>query len=113
VVAVGTTAVRSLESASNSGTLKPMRGDTDIFITPGYKFKTVDALLTNFHLPESTLMMLVTAFGGYNEVMNAYRHAVREKYHFFSYGDAMFISSLRETNIEKSAVDKPTLGDKQ
>jgi len=92
VVAVGTTAVRSLESASRGGEIEPNSGETDIFITPGYKFKTVDALLTNFHLSESTLMMLVTAFGGYNQVMDAYRHAVDERYRFFSYGDAMFLT---------------------
>ncbi len=92
VVAVGTTAVRSLESASRGGEIEPYSGETDIFITPGYKFKTVDALLTNFHLSESTLMMLVTAFGGYNQVMDAYRHAVDERYRFFSYGDAMFLT---------------------
>lgn len=91
VVAVGTTAVRSLESASKSGEIAPFRGETDIFITPGYRFKTVDALLTNFHLPESTLMMLVTAFGGYGRVMAAYRHAIEQQYRFFSYGDAMFL----------------------
>ena len=91
VIAVGTTSVRCLETAGASGELQPYRGETDIFITPGYQFKIVDGLLTNFHLPESTLMMLVTAFGGYDEVMAAYRHAVQEKYRFFSYGDAMFI----------------------
>ena len=92
VVAVGTTAVRSLERAARGAEIEPYSGETDIFITPGYKFKTVDALLTNFHLSESTLMMLVTAFGGYNQVMDAYRHAVDERYRFFSYGDAMFLT---------------------
>lgn len=92
VIAVGTTAVRSLESASRDGEIAPFSGETDIFITPGYKFKTVDALLTNFHLSESTLMMLVTAFGGYRQVMDAYRHAVDKRYRFFSYGDAMFLT---------------------
>lgn len=92
VIAVGTTAVRSLESASRGGEIAPFSGETDIFITPGYKFKTVDALLTNFHLSESTLMMLVTAFGGYRQVMDAYRHAVDKRYRFFSYGDAMFLT---------------------
>jgi S-adenosylmethionine:tRNA ribosyltransferase-isomerase len=91
VVAVGTTAVRSLESASKGGEVAPLCGETDIFITPGYRFQTVDALLTNFHLPESTLMMLVTAFGGYERVMAAYRHAIEQRYRFFSYGDAMFL----------------------
>ena len=92
VVAVGTTSVRALESASASGVLKPFVGDTRLFITPGYRFRSVDALITNFHLPESTLLMLVSAFGGYENMMNAYRHAVAEKYRFFSYGDAMFIT---------------------
>lgn len=92
IVAVGTTAVRSLESASKSGEVEPFCGETDIFITPGYLFKTVDALLTNFHLPESTLMMLVTAFAGYDRVMAAYQHAIEQRYRFFSYGDAMFLS---------------------
>jgi S-adenosylmethionine:tRNA ribosyltransferase-isomerase len=91
VVAIGTTAVRALESASRSGVLQPGFGDTDLFITPGYAFKSVDALLTNFHLPESTLLMLVSAFAGYEPVMAAYRHAVGQSYRFFSYGDAMFI----------------------
>jgi S-adenosylmethionine:tRNA ribosyltransferase-isomerase len=71
--------------------LVPFRGDTRLFISPGYRFQVVDALLTNFHLPESSLMMLVTAFGGYEQVMAAYRHAVQARYRFFSYGDAMFI----------------------
>lgn len=98
VVAIGTTSVRCLESAAmksanmnTTGELQPYTGDTDIFITPGYKFKVVDALLTNFHLPESTLLMLVSAFAGYDNIMKAYRHAVQEKYRFFSYGDAMFL----------------------
>ncbi len=92
VIAIGTTAVRALESASQSGTLAVGYGDTQLFITPGYEFKSVDALLTNFHLPESTLLMLVSAFAGYDHVMNAYRHAVEHSYRFFSYGDAMFLS---------------------
>lgn len=91
VVAVGTTVVRSLESAAASGELAPFHGETRLFIRPGYRFRTVDALLTNFHLSESTLLMLVCAFGGYDAVMNAYRHAVQERYRFFSYGDAMFV----------------------
>lgn len=93
VIAIGTTAVRSLESASQSGILKACTGDTGLFITPGYRFKSVDALLTNFHLPESTLLMLVSAFAGYEQVMAAYRHAIHQKYRFFSYGDAMLIST--------------------
>jgi len=92
VVAVGTTSVRSLESAARGGELRPFAGDTDIFITPGHEFRVVDALLTNFHLPESTLLMLVSAFAGHDKVMAAYRHAVRQKYRFFSYGDAMFLT---------------------
>ncbi len=91
IVAVGTTVVRSLESAAQSGRLAPFSGETRLFITPGYRFTVVDALLTNFHLPESTLLMLVCAFGGYDAVMQAYRHAVSERYRFFSYGDAMFL----------------------
>lgn len=92
VVAVGTTAVRSLESAMREGTLQPYSGETDIFIYPGYRWGVVDALITNFHLPESTLLMLVCAFGGYRPVMDAYAHAVAAGYRFFSYGDAMFIT---------------------
>ncbi len=91
VIAVGTTSVRTLESAAWSGELKAMSGDTDIFIYPGYEFKVIDALLTNFHLSESSLLMLVSAFGGYERVMAAYRHAVEQRYRFFSYGDAMFL----------------------
>ncbi|HBT56597.1 MAG TPA: tRNA preQ1(34) S-adenosylmethionine ribosyltransferase-isomerase QueA, partial [Pseudomonas sp.] len=92
VIAVGTTSVRSLESAARDGVLKPFSGDTDIFLYPGKPFHVVDALVTNFHLPESTLLMLVSAFAGYPEAMAAYRAAVAEKYRFFSYGDAMFIT---------------------
>jgi len=92
VVAVGTTVVRALESAStDDGRCHAFDGETQLFITPGYRFKVVDALLTNFHLPESTLLMLVSAFGGYERVMAAYRHAVAQRYRFFSYGDAMFL----------------------
>ncbi|MBW5816049.1 tRNA preQ1(34) S-adenosylmethionine ribosyltransferase-isomerase QueA [Yersinia kristensenii] len=95
VVAVGTTSVRSLESAakaSDNGLIVPFFGDTRIFIYPGYQYQIVDALITNFHLPESTLIMLVSAFAGYKNTMNAYQQAVAEQYRFFSYGDAMFIS---------------------
>lgn len=92
VVAIGTTSVRALESASESGECRPLQGDTRLFITPGYTFRSVDALLTNFHLPESTLLMLVSAFAGQQAVLAAYRHAVNKAYRFFSYGDAMFIS---------------------
>ncbi len=91
VLAVGTTSVRALEAASSDGPITPYSGETDIFIRPGYKFRSVDLLLTNFHLPKSSLMMLVTAFGGHERIMTAYRHAVRERYRFFSYGDAMLI----------------------
>ena len=90
VIAVGTTVVRSLESAWRDGAVRPFRGDTSLFIQPGYRFRAIDALLTNFHLPESTLLMLVSAFAGFEHVLAAYRHAVRERYRFFSYGDAMF-----------------------
>jgi S-adenosylmethionine:tRNA ribosyltransferase-isomerase len=93
VIAIGTTAVRALESASTSGQLMAGFGDTALFITPGYAFKSVDALLTNFHLPESTLLMLISAFAGYDEIRNAYQHAIKESYRFFSYGDAMFLSA--------------------
>ena len=93
VVAVGTTSVRSLESASRGGVVRPFQGETDIFIYPGYRFQAVDAMVTNFHLPESTLIMLVSAFAGYQNVMSAYQAAVAERYRFFSYGDAMFITA--------------------
>jgi len=92
VVAVGTTSVRSLESAARDGVLKPFSGDTDIFIFPGRPFHVVDCLVTNFHLPESTLLMLVSAFAGYPETMAAYQAAINNGYRFFSYGDAMFIT---------------------
>jgi S-adenosylmethionine:tRNA ribosyltransferase-isomerase len=91
VVAVGTTVVRALETAARKGRLEPFEGETDIFIYPGYRFQIVDALLTNFHLPQSTLLMLVCAFGGTGNVLRAYRHAVEQKYRFYSYGDAMFV----------------------
>ncbi len=91
VIAVGTTSVRCLETASQSGQLSPYQGETKLFITPGYQFHTIDGLISNFHLPESTLLMLVSAFGGYQAVMQAYQYAVGQKYRFFSYGDAMLI----------------------
>lgn len=91
VVAVGTTAVRSLETAAQGGVLKPFTGDSRIFIYPPYQFRVVDAMITNFHLPESTLLMLVSAFAGHEPTLAAYRHAVEQSYRFFSYGDAMFI----------------------
>jgi S-adenosylmethionine:tRNA ribosyltransferase-isomerase len=92
VIAVGTTVVRALEVASRGGEIAPYRGETDLFITPGYRFRCVDALLTNFHMPESTLLMLVCAFGGTPQVLAAYRHAVARRYRFYSYGDAMFLA---------------------
>ena len=91
VVAVGTTAVRSLETAAAGGELEPYSGDTELFIYPGYRFRAVDALLTNFHLPESSLLMLVSAFAGRERVLEAYRQAVAAGYRFFSYGDAMLV----------------------
>lgn len=91
VIAVGTTVVRALESASADGELRPFAGDTRIFIYPGYCFRVIDGLMTNFHLPESTLLMLVSAFAGKPRIFAAYGHAVRERYRFFSYGDAMLL----------------------
>ena len=98
VVAIGTTSVRALECASANGEIQAFDGETDMFILPGYEFRSVDAMLTNFHLPQSSLLMLVAAFAGKERILNAYRHAVREKYRFFSYGDAMFLTpeKLRE-----------------
>lgn len=96
VIAVGTTSCRTLESAAKAdGTIDETESDTSIFIYPGYKFKIIDGLVTNFHLPESTLIMLVSAFTGYDNTMNAYKEAVSEKYRFFSFGDAMFISDIK------------------
>ena len=92
VVAVGTTSLRALESASQLGVLQAGSADTALFITPGYRFKTVDRLITNFHLPKSTLLMLVSAFVGYDRIRTAYAHAIKQKYRFFSYGDAMLLS---------------------
>ena len=94
VVAVGTTVVRALESAADPaelGHIRPLQGETRLLIQPGYRFSVVDALLTNFHVPKSTLLALVAAFAGYDAVMSAYRHAVAERYRFLSYGDAMWI----------------------
>ncbi len=99
VVAVGTTSLRALEAAAQSGELHAGAGETDIFITPGYRFKVVDALITNFHLPRSTLLMLVSAFAGLDTIRAAYAHAIAGRYRFFSYGDAMF--------IEKSPLERP------
>ena len=92
MIAVGMTSVRSLETASSAGRLEPFAGDTDIFIYPGYEFQSVDAMVTNFHLPGSTLMMLVSAFAGRDNIMCAYEEAIQESYRFFSYGDAMLIT---------------------
>jgi S-adenosylmethionine:tRNA ribosyltransferase-isomerase len=92
VIAVGTTVVRALETAARGGEAEPFEGETDIFIYPGYRFRAVDALVTNFHLPQSTLLMLVCAFGGKENVLGAYRHAVEAGYRFYSYGDAMFVT---------------------
>ena len=92
IVAVGTTSVRSLESAALSGRLQATRADTEIFITPGFEFRVVDVMITNFHLPKSTLMMLVSAFAGHDHILSIYRHAVAQNYRFFSYGDAMLLS---------------------
>lgn len=91
VVAVGTTVVRALESAMRDGELQPFAGETSIFILPGYRIRSVDALLTNFHLPESTLLMLVSAFAGKARIFEAYAHAIAQRYRFFSYGDAMLL----------------------
>lgn len=91
VIAVGTTSLRALESAAQSGELRGGKAETDIFITPGYRFRVVDRLITNFHLPKSTLLMLVSAFAGSETIRNAYSHAVAERYRFFSYGDAMLL----------------------
>jgi len=99
VVAVGTTSLRALEAAAQSGDLHAGSGETDIFITPGYRFKVVDTLLTNFHLPRSTLLMLVSAFAGTDSIRAAYAHAIAERYRFFSYGDAML--------LEKDSLEKP------
>jgi S-adenosylmethionine:tRNA ribosyltransferase-isomerase len=92
VIAIGTTVVRALESAAGGGTLTPYVGDSSLFIVPGFRFRIVDAMVTNFHLPESTLLMLVSAFAGRAAVLAAYAHAVEKKYRFFSYGDAMFVT---------------------
>ena len=92
IVCVGTTSLRLLESAADaSGKIHPFNGETDIFITPGYKFKAVDLLITNFHLPKSTLFMLVSAFSGLEKMKAAYTHAIAEKYRFYSYGDCSLL----------------------
>ena len=101
VIAVGTTSVRCLESAAQGGDIQPYQGDTNIFIYPSYQFKVVDALVTNFHLPESTLFMLVSAFAGYRHTMDAYQQAVENNYRFSSYGDAMFITRNPDAHVEE------------
>lgn len=93
IIAVGTTTVRALETASQTGKTQPYQGDTRLFIYPGYTFQCVDAMITNFHLPKSTLLMMIAAFGGYEAVMRCYQAAIAEKYRFFSYGDAMWIGA--------------------
>jgi S-adenosylmethionine:tRNA ribosyltransferase-isomerase len=103
VIAVGTTSVRSLESASQQGEIAPFFGDSDIFIFPGYTFKSVDAMITNFHLSESTLLMLVSAFSGYEHMKHAYQQAIEQRYRFFSYGDAMFLTRQADFQSELQA----------
>lgn len=105
VIAIGTTTVRALETAFADGVIKPYDGETRLFITPGYRFVSIDALLTNFHLPESTLLMLVCAFAGQSQVLAAYRHAVAQQYRFFSYGDAMFVTRA-STRWKKGTLQK-------
>ena len=100
VIAVGTTVVRSLETAAGTGKLLPFRGESTLFIKPGYTFNAVDAMLTNFHLPKSTLLMLVSAFAGTDLMRRAYAHAVAEEYRFFSYGDSMFIASRADSSAQ-------------
>ena len=103
VVAVGTTSLRTLEAAAQSGPLAAGASETDIFITPGYTFNVVDVLITNFHLPKSTLLMLVSAFSGMDAIRAAYAHAIQQRYRFFSYGDAMF---LEKNSLEKNSLEK-------
>lgn len=99
IVSVGTTSLRCLESiAKKFGEIRPFEGETDIFIYPGFKFKVIDALITNFHLPKTTLMLLVSAFAGENKIKEAYRHAIKQEYRFFSYGDAMFLTKKQQSN---------------
>jgi S-adenosylmethionine:tRNA ribosyltransferase-isomerase len=92
VLAVGTTTLRALESAARAGRLEATTGETDLFVYPGFRFRVVDRLLTNFHLPKSSLLMLVAAFAGLEQIRRAYAHAIERRYRFFSYGDAMFLS---------------------
>jgi S-adenosylmethionine:tRNA ribosyltransferase-isomerase len=104
VVAVGTTSVRALETAARGGALAPFVGDSRLFIYPGFEFRIVDAMVTNFHLPESSLLMLVSAFAGKEATLAAYRHAVARRYRFFSYGDAMFVTPTRAARAAAHAV---------
>ena len=98
-MAIGTTSLRALESASQTGELVSGSNETALFITPGYRFRTVNHLITNFHLPKSTLLMLVSAFAGYGLIRDAYAHAIRQQYRFFSYGDAMLLKCRPDTSI--------------
>ena len=102
VIAVGTTSMRALEAAAQDGPLEAGSGETEIFILPGFRFQVVDALVTNFHLPKSTLMMLVSAFAGMDSIRRAYAHAVEQRYRFFSYGDAMFITRKNESENDNN-----------
>ena len=95
VIAVGTTVVRALETAASGGDIAAFRGETELFILPGYEFRCVDAMITNFHLPRSSLLMLVAAFAGRERILDAYEHAVGQEYRFFSYGDSMFVTPER------------------
>ena len=104
VVAVGTTTLRALESAASAGTLTAGGGETGIFIRPGFRFRVVDRLITNFHLPRSTLLMLVCAFAGMENTLRAYRHAIAQRYRFFSYGDAMLIDPSPEARCRSDAM---------
>jgi len=96
IIAVGTTVVRALESIAQQGQIEEFQGETDIFITPGFKFKVIDAMVTNFHLPESSLIMLVSAFAGTQTILKSYQHAIKSDYRFYSYGDAMFLEKQRQ-----------------
>jgi S-adenosylmethionine:tRNA ribosyltransferase-isomerase len=106
VIAVGTTSVRALETAARGGEIAPFAGESALFIYPGFRFRVVDALVTNFHLPESSLLMLVAAFAGREATLAAYRHAVEHRYRFFSYGDAMFVtpaSAAKANGLDRAA----------
>jgi S-adenosylmethionine:tRNA ribosyltransferase-isomerase len=108
VVAVGTTSVRALETAARGGKLTPISGDSRLYIYPGYRFRVVDAMVTNFHLPESSLLMLVSAFAGREQTLAAYRHAVAQRYRFFSYGDAMLVTRAGMPEVEQRTEQLPT-----